>query len=114
MRWRVSSNGPDWTDIRGVIQELQAKYACSVLVSLVPAGGHYAVAWRVMVVASWHVWRGDQELGSCGAHDSYPSVNYGSLEGCVMALLYRLDDEMAVSRYPGTGGLNGRARGPLN
>lgn len=114
MRWRVSSAGPDWTDIRGIVQELQQRYSCSVMVTLMPAGGHYAVNWRVVCVASWFTWENEEKQASAGAHANWPSASWETLEGCVTALLYRLEDTLAESRYPGTYGARERARGPLN
>lgn len=99
MPWRVSGSGLGWTDIRVIQCEIQRKYACSITISLLDAGGQHATIWRVVCAATWHLLATETDSASVGVHLSWPDGEGRSLEGCVLNLLYRLEDELTVERF---------------
>ena len=97
--WRASSNGPDWTDIRTYMMEIEKTHLCTVYVGMQPVGGRNAYAWDVNVVAVLMTLDNTGRQVIVGMGGSFPSRDHKDVEGLVYSLLAKVDWTIASDNY---------------
>ena len=98
-QWRVSSDGPDWTDIRVYFLEIEKTHECTVYVGMQPVGGKNGYAWDVSVVAVLSRLGSDGKQVMVGMGGSFPDRDHKTVESLVFALLARLDYTIGSEVY---------------
>ena len=97
--WRASSVGPDWTDVRTYVTEVEKSHVCTVYVAMQPAGRTDAHSWHVSVVAVLPVLdkRGQTVcVAMCG---DFPSRDHKTVEALAFALVARVDWAIGSEQY---------------
>jgi hypothetical protein len=90
-RWRASSNGPDWTDVRVIMGDIEATHHCSCYVGLTPCGGTKSGTWCISVMAVLPVLLDGLEAAVCVVQRDWPNAENSTLEGCVYRMLHEID-----------------------
>ena len=97
-RWRVATNGPDWTDVRVTMGALAELHKCQCYLELAPdgpgAGGGIVV--RALLVSNAPV--DGLKPAEIGLSKEWPNKTGQSMTEAAFDLLYQLD-VMALARW---------------
>jgi len=89
--WRRSTVGPDWTDIRTFMREMERLHRCRCYLEMYPDFIAHGPALRLVLTCCSN--EPGSDLHSCEESTAgmWPNVNNQSVEGLAYALLVKLD-----------------------
>lgn len=99
MGCRSSSPGPDWTDVKRAIVEVEKTHEATVSVVIVPDGYSLGPTLRVSVVASLPRLVGNGTHLAVGIGGLWPCMEHVTMAALVHRLLYQLDYKIARDGY---------------
>lgn len=103
MPWHVSQPGPDWTDIRSLMEVIEKNHAATCYLHMSPLGKVNGVEWRIVaVVHLMGMWM-NPEKSDYGVAVNWPNLDSATLEGAVYALLVKLDWDLESGQFQGYG-----------
>lgn len=99
MPWHVAQPGPDWTDVRSSMMEIEEGHLCTCYVHLQPLGRSVGVEWHVICVAALiGVWNeGSPRTYAVGGN--WPNRESKSLSAFVYAMLTKLDWDLGSGQH---------------
>lgn len=92
--WRSSSNGPDWTDIRIFMKELQILHKCAVYLEVMPGTTVTGPELRLVLTAVSNEPGSDLKVCEEAVSISWPNNGGRSVEGNVYQLCVQLDHRL--------------------
>jgi len=97
--WQKSSNGPDWTDLKLFMSEIEKFHEVLTSVSLTPADGKKSPSLKVVVMSS--ALSVPTKAGTCiyTTEGEWPGANGRTLEGTVYFLLHQHDAHLSEERW---------------
>jgi hypothetical protein len=89
--WRVSTSGPDWTDVAHLMNALAALHESACYLEMCPDGPHSGASIECRVILVRNKPGAGLERRELGVGGSWPNADNATLGGLVMRLLYKMD-----------------------
>lgn len=97
MRWQGSQAGPDWMDIRGMLQAIQETNRTTTWFDISPSGTAIDTTWRVSVISVWPRVKDGARTMRLVSQVVWPNAESEKIEGAIYKLLY--DHDAAIAKH---------------
>lgn len=90
-QWRVSSTGPDWTDVLMMARAMETLHECRIRLAVTPAMLGHNGSGVVEISAAWDRLKESRMPSNVVVQSTWPTARNLPIEGVVYKLLWELD-----------------------
>lgn len=94
-----TTNGPDWTDVAGIIREMEKVHSATVKVEVFTDGTNYVGTLYIRAYAVLPVLDSPGKTVRAEKFSRWPSHQHATMEGLIFKLLHLLDYSLSEKVY---------------